>query len=53
LPDRPAAGGQDGERASVLLDFHTRARAVEAIEATYPGIRREDIHVWTLRGRRG
>ena len=36
---------------SVLLDFRTpRVKVVEAIEATYPGIRREDIHVWTLRG---
>jgi len=36
---------------SVLLDYRTpRAMVVEAIEATYPDIRREDIHVWTLRG---
>ena len=39
------------ERASVLLDYRTpRGKVVEAIEAAYPGIRRENIHVWTLRG---
>jgi len=48
----PRQVAKTAERASVLLDFHTpRARLVEAIEATYPGIRREDIHVWTLRGK--
>ena len=40
------------ERASVLLDYRTpRKQVVEAIEAAYPGIRREHIHVWTLRGK--
>lgn len=40
------------EAASLLLDYRTpRARLVEAIEAAYPGIRREHIHVWTLRGK--
>jgi hypothetical protein len=40
------------ERASVLLDYRTPRKAVaEAIEAAYPGIRREHIHVWTLRGK--
>ncbi len=43
---------QAAERAAVLLDYRTpRARLVEAIEAAYPGIRREHIHVWTLRGK--
>ena len=37
---------------SILIDFRTpRAKVVEAIEAAYPGIRREHIHVWTLRGK--
>jgi hypothetical protein len=35
-----------------LINFRTpRARMVEAIERTYPGIRREHIHVWTLGGK--
>ena len=37
---------------AVLINFRTpRARMVEAIERTYPGIRREHIHVWTLGGK--
>ncbi|MBE2253611.1 MAG: hypothetical protein IAE78_29045 [Myxococcus sp.] len=37
---------------SVLLDFCTpRARIVEAIEASFPGIPRKNIHVWTLSGK--
>ncbi len=37
---------------AVLVDFRTpRAKVVEAIERTWPGIRRENIHVWTLGGR--
>ncbi len=40
------------ERESVLLDYRTpRSRVVECIEAAYPGIRRNNIHVWTLRGK--
>lgn len=40
------------ERRSVLLDYRTpRSRVVDCIEAAYPGIRREHIHVWTLRGK--
>ena len=39
-------------RRSVLLNFRTpRAKVAEMIEATYPGIKRENIHVWTLRGK--
>lgn len=38
---------------SILLDYNSpRALVVEAIEAAYPGIRRSDIHVWTLQGER-
>jgi hypothetical protein len=37
---------------SVLIDYRTpRAKVVAAIESTYPGIKRENIHVWTLRGK--
>jgi hypothetical protein len=40
------------DRASVLLDYRTpRKQVVESIEAAYPGILRDDIHVWTLRGK--
>jgi len=47
----PAAIARKAAERSVLIDFRTpRAKVVEAIEATYPGIQREHIHVWTLRG---
>jgi hypothetical protein len=37
---------------SILINFQTpRGKVLEAIEKTYPGIRRENIHVWTLRGK--
>ena len=37
---------------SVLIDYRTpRKLVMEAIEGAYPGIRREDVHVWTLRGK--
>lgn len=37
---------------AVLINFRTpRGRMVEAIERTYPGIRRDRIHVWTLGGK--
>lgn len=40
-----------GEEMSVLLNFRTpRKKIVEVIEDTYPGIKHENIHVWTLRG---
>jgi hypothetical protein len=36
---------------SLLITFKTPRRlVVEAIEQTYPGIRRENIHVWTIGG---
>ncbi len=36
---------------SILLDFHTpRAKVFESIVATWPAIRPEHVHVWTLRG---
>ena len=37
---------------SVLINFRTpRSLVVEAIERTYPGIQRKNIHVWTLKGK--
>jgi hypothetical protein len=37
---------------SVMLDWCTpRKTVLELVEATYPGIRREHVHVWTLRGK--
>ncbi|HET7344088.1 MAG TPA: hypothetical protein VFL90_21675 [Methylomirabilota bacterium] len=48
----PTRVTQAAENASVLLDYRTpRKLVVEAIESAYPGIRRENIHVWTLRGK--
>ena len=36
---------------SVLIDFLTpRRKVVEAIEKTYPDLKRKNIHVWTLGG---
>jgi len=40
------------EENSVLLDFMTpRSKVVEVIESAYPGIQRNNIHVWTLGGK--
>jgi hypothetical protein len=48
----PARVAEAAERASVLLDYRTPRRQVTGvIESAYPGIRRENIHVWTLRGK--
>lgn len=48
----PRRVAQAAEQASVLLDYRTpRRQVVEAIEAAYPGIRRDHVHVWTLRGK--
>ena len=48
----PSRVAEAAERAAVLLDYRTPRRLVaEAIEAAYPGIRREHVHVWTLRGK--
>jgi hypothetical protein len=47
----PRAVAEAADRAAMLLDYRTpRAGIVAAIEGAYPGIRRENIHVWTLRG---
>jgi hypothetical protein len=48
----PRAVSAAAASASLLLDYRTPRRlVVEAIESAYPGIRREHIHVWTLRGK--
>jgi hypothetical protein len=48
----PKKVAETAENASVLIDYRTpRARVMEAIEAAYPGIRRNHVHVWTLRGK--
>ena len=37
---------------AILIDFRTpREKVLKAIESAYPGIRRENIHVWTLAGK--
>lgn len=49
VPRRVTAAA--GER-SVLIDYRTpRKLVMEAIEGAYPGVRRENVHVWTLRGK--
>jgi len=43
---------ETAEKSSVILDYRTpRGQVLEAIEATYPGVVREHVHVWTLRGK--
>jgi hypothetical protein len=47
----PRCVAEAADRASLLLDYRTpRAQVMRAIESAYPGIRRENVHVWTLRG---
>ncbi len=49
VPRRVSEAASD---ASIRLDYRSPRRfVVEAIEKAYPGIRRENIHVWTLRGK--
>ncbi|HSN69672.1 MAG TPA: hypothetical protein VLV48_10525, partial [Thermoanaerobaculia bacterium] len=48
----PRKVAEAAENNALLLDYRTpRKHVVEAIESAYPGIRREHIHVWTLRGK--
>ena len=48
----PRRVAEAADRASLLLDYRTpRAQVVQAVESAYPGVRREHIHVWTLRGK--
>ena len=47
---RPVA--RRAEELAVLLDYRTpRGKIMEVIQATYPGIRPDHVHVWTLRGK--
>jgi hypothetical protein len=40
------------ERESLLVNFFTpRAKVLEAIKIAYPGIKSENVHVWTLQGK--
>ncbi|HEY6908423.1 MAG TPA: hypothetical protein VI356_03570 [Myxococcales bacterium] len=48
----PRRVGEAADAKALLLDYRTpRAHVMEAIEAAYPGIRRDNVHVWTLRGK--
>lgn len=48
----PKRVSEAAAQRSVLLDYRTpRKLVMEGIEAAYPGIRRENVHVWTLQGR--
>jgi hypothetical protein len=48
----PGEVARTAEQHSIHVDLLTpRRKLVEAIEITYPGIRRQDIHVWTLGGK--
>jgi hypothetical protein len=49
VPQRVAQAAED---ASLLLDYRTpRAQVLQAVEAAYPGVQRQHVHVWTLRGK--
>jgi len=49
VPKRVAETASD---ASVLIDYRTPRKIVmEAVERAYPGVKRENVHVWTLRGK--
>jgi hypothetical protein len=48
----PRAVAEKAEESSIHVDLLTpRKKLVEALELTYPGIRRENVHVWTLGGK--
>jgi len=48
----PRAVVEKAAEASVLVNYFTpRGKVVDAIKMTYPGIRSEHIHVWTLQGK--
>lgn len=48
----PRAVALEAERQSVVLDWATpRAHVLKVIEATYPGIKNQNVHVWTLSGK--
>jgi hypothetical protein len=48
----PGAVARMAERQSVVLDWVTpRATLLRLVEATFPGIKPEHVHVWTLSGK--
>ena len=48
----PKEVAEKAEESSIHVDLLTpRRKLVEALELTYPGIRRENVHVWTLGGK--
>jgi hypothetical protein len=48
----PRRVAEAADRASLLLDYRTpRADVTQAIESAYPGVKRGNIHVWTLQGK--
>ncbi len=49
VPKRVATVASD---VSVLIDYRTPRKIVmEAVERAYPGVKRANVHVWTLRGK--
>lgn len=49
VPKRVATVASD---VSVLIDYRTPRKIVmEAVERAYPGVKRGNVHVWTLRGK--
>jgi hypothetical protein len=48
----PRRVAQEAERRSVMLDWATpRAQVLDVIQTAYPGIKSQNVHVWTLSGR--
>jgi hypothetical protein len=48
----PKRVSEAAEASSLLLDYRTPRKLVaEAVQRAYPGVSRENIHVWTLRGK--
>ena len=48
----PRAVVENANAGALLVDYRTpRKKVMEAIELTYPGVERENVHVWTLRGK--
>jgi hypothetical protein len=48
----PKRVAQAAEQAALLVDYRTpRRKVMEAIELAYPGVERQNVHVWTLRGK--
>ena len=48
----PREVAEKAEESSIHVDLLTpRKKLLEALELTYPGLRRENVHVWTLGGK--